>query len=390
MGLLLATSPPAQAFDTTWDVSLYAYPEHRSLADSSVLNPGNQIARLAETTYTSEARLNLRLANDDFRLTLRPILTWQQADGADQGTGYLAQALVRLPLSEQTALLAGREVQNWGPAQFRSPASPFYFDNGRSNPLRELTGVDGARLAWTPDRQWGLSLGWNQDRGRDSDADDPWRDAWLLKMDRRGDDWAAGLVLAQARDQNPFAGFHVQKSLDEAWLIYGEVASSTRSNALVSPANPALPFSIADESGRQATGLLGVTRTLENGQSLTLEFLYDGHGFSREQTAALFSRSAANPAAAGMALSHLPPLLNRHYLHAIWQSNFLDGDDYWRLMASHNLDDHSTELAGYGEHAVNGRLSLFALGVWNQGGPRGEFASLLERSLTLGLRLALP
>ena len=59
-------------------------------------------------------------------------------------------------------------------------------------------------------------------------------------------------------------------------------------------------------------------------------------------------------------------------------------------MLRRNLDDGGNELAGYGEHAINGRLSLFALAVLNTGGPRREFASLIERGLTLGLRLALP
>lgn len=389
---LLSAPLPASAdpWATTWDAALYAYPEIRGLADDSVLNPGNLIARLPETLVTGEARLNLRAESRTFRLALRPILSVQDTSRDSHREAYLAQWQARALLDDAWAVSLGREVFNWGPAQFRSPSSPFYFDNARSNPLRELSGVDAAKLAWTPSRQGSASLAYVRDRGHDATAADPWRDTWLMKADLRGDDWAAGLALVQPTVGGLFAGAHLQKTLDEAWLVYGELSSSTRANVLVSPANSALPFSLAIESPRRATGLVGATRTFENGHSLTLEYLHDGHGYSHAESRAFFARAASGLPAAGLALANTPRLLNRNYLHVVLQSNLLEGDDYWRLMLSRNLDDGSHQWAGYGEHAVNGHLSLFALASLHTGGPRRESASLLERSLTLGLRLALP
>jgi len=380
---------PAQA-DTTWDAALYAYPEIRSLTGDSVLNPGNRIARLPDNMLTGEARLNLRAESDGFRLALRPILSIRHETGEDDRDAYLAQWQARATLADTWAASLGREVMNWGPAQFRSPSSPFYFDNGRANPLRELSGVDAAKLAWTPDRRFSLSLSRVTGSGHDAPPSDPWRHTWLAKADLRGDDWAGGLALAKPDGRGLFAGVHLQHTLDDAWLVYGELSSSTRADALRSPADAAQPFTVAAESPRRATGLVGATLTLESGHSLTLEYLHDGHGFSRAGSRAYFARAAAGPPSAGMALAGAPPLLNRGYLHLVWQNNLLEGDDYWRLMLSRNLDDGGNELAGYGEHAINGRLSLFALAVLNTGGPRREFASLIERGLTLGLRLALP
>ena len=59
-------------------------------------------------------------------------------------------------------------------------------------------------------------------------------------------------------------------------------------------------------------------------------------------------------------------------------------------MWSRNLDDAGNEWAGYYDHPLNRHLSLYALGVVNSGGPRREFAALIEHSLSVGLRLALP
>lgn len=395
---LLYLGLPAHAADaawrTTWGADLYAYPETLSPTAGSVLNPGNRLAGLAQSALTGEARLNLRLESESIRLALRPILSLRYWDdglrSGEQHQGTLSQWQARALLPDNWAASLGREVMNWGPAQFRSPSSPFYFDNGRSNPLRELSGVDAAKLAWTPDRRRSLSLAYVQDSGHLAGGNDPWRNTSLLKGDQRGEDWAAGLALAKPGDLGLFVGAHVQWTLDDAWLLYGELASSTRADALLSPADPALPFTLRAESPRRDTGLIGATHTFENGHSLTLEYLHDGHGYSRAESRAYFSRAATGLPSAGLALAAAPALLNRNYLHLVWQNNLLEGDDYWRLMLSRNLDDDSTELAGYAEHALSGRLSLFVLGVVNSGGPRREFASLFQRSLTLGLRLALP
>ncbi len=321
------------------------------------------------------------------RLTLRPIL---RTESDTPSRGYLSQWQLRAPISTSTSLSLGREILNWGPAQFRSPSSPFYFDNGRSNPMRELSGVDAVKLAWTPDAKLALNLAYVLDNGDAASADDGWRHTWLLKGEWRGDDWTGGLILAQAAGHKPFYGAYAQWTLDEAWLLYGEADSATRANALVSPADPLLPFSLQTESVRHGIALLGATRTLENGQSLSLEYLHNGHGYRDAEAAAYFSRAAANPALAALALVNRPPLLGRNYLHLVWQSNQLEDGNYWRAMWSRNLDDAGNEWAGYYDHPLNRHLSLYALGVVNSGGPRREFAALIEHSLSVGLRLALP
>lgn len=388
LALLACTAAPALA---AWDAALYAYPEIARLQEDGPLNPGNRVARLAETRFNAEARLHFKYAAEDWQISLRPLLAvrWDD-DDRESRSGYLGQGQIRARLGEAWNLSLGREVMNWGPAQFRSPSSPFYFDNGRSNPLRELSGVDNLKLAWTPDSDRALSLARIQDSGHGAGAADPWRHTWLARADLRGDDWAAGLVLARAEGHRPFLGGHGQWTLNDAWLLYGELGSSHRLDALVSPADPARPFRVEAESPRRLTALLGASLTLENGHSLALEWLRDQHGYRRAEAAAYFQRAAASPALAGLALGLAPPLLGRDYLHLVWQNNPLGGDDYFRVMASHNLGDGGVQLAAYGEHALNDHWSLFALGVANPGGARREFSSLMQYSLALGLRLALP
>lgn len=382
---------------SSWDAGLYLYPEIARLQADSPLNPGNQAAGLAESSLTTELRLNFKYTADAWQLRLRPLLAARTEDDGKAAEhsreAYLGQWQLRARLGESWNASLGREVMNWGPAQFHSPSSPFYFDNGRANPLRELSGVDNLKFAWTPDNQFALSLAWVQDGGRHSEnpaSADPWSNTWLAKADLRGDDWAAGLALAQGQGAHPFLGLHAQWTLNDAWLLYGELGSSRRTDALISPADLGQPFQAAARSPRRSTALLGASRTFENGHTLILEWLHDGHGYQAAEADAYFARAAASPAEAGLALGKAPPLLGRDYLHLVWQSNLLEGDTYFRVMGSQNLSDHSRQLAVYADHALDGHWSLFVLGVVNLGDANKEFSSLIASSLSLGVRVALP
>lgn len=376
---------------TTWDGTLYGYAGSRSLRQDSVLNPGNQIARLPQRSQTAELRLNFKAENETLRFTARPIASLRETHSAlaseVQGDSHFSQWQLRLRMNEAWHLAAGRDVLNWGPAQFRSPSSPFYFDNGRHDPMRELVGMDSLKLVWTPDMQSSVSLARIVRSGDGAAQPDPWRDSWLLKFDRRGDEWAYGLVAAKAPDRAVFLGAHGQAAVNDALMLYGEAGSSSRMGELQSPADATRPFSILAASPRRSTLLAGLSYTFEGGQSLAAEYLHEGHGYTRAQAAAYFQRALAAP---GMALGLKPRLLGRDYLHLVWQSNMMDERGFWRLMYTHNISDGGKEIAAYGEAVLNRRISAYLLAVLPQGDARQELSALTQRSLTLGLKIALP
>lgn len=385
------------AWRTSWDGTLYGYRTHAVLRDDSVLNPGNQFAQLAQRRDTAEARLNFKAERDELRIAMRPILVVQNgytaSDVVHRDERYLSQGQVRWRFAEVWQVSAGREVLNWGAAQFRSPASPFYFDNGRSDPMRELSGVDAVRVSWTPDVHTSAYLA--RVTGSGHVAVDAYRDTWLLKADLRGDEGAIGAVLSRKDGQEAFVGMHAQQTLGDAWLLYGEAASYVRYTILQSPADSTQPFTLGD-SPRGSDALLGVNYTFDDGRSLAAEYLYYGHGYGKDAASAYFARVlAANASGAwqttALALSAMPPLLNRNYLHVVWQNNLMDSSsDYWRLMWSHNLDDHGSEMALYGEMNLDGRISAYTLALLPLGNAQQEFSSLLGRMVTVGAKLALP
>jgi hypothetical protein len=383
----------------SWDGAVYAYPSVTNLRNASILNPDNQIARLPQHSQTAEARFNYKAENDNLRLTLRPIMLWQQNSNAFgeqiQSETYLSQGQLRWRMAGAWTVAAGREVMNWGPGQFRSPSNPFYFDNGRSNPIRELSGLDAVKVNWTPDTRHSISLGYIGSSGHYEGTTDTWRDTWIFRATKRSMKWAGGVAIAKKEGQQAFVGMDAQYTRNDSLLLYGEAGSSTRLNALQSPADATQAFTVETESARHLNELIGATYTLENGQSLTAEYLHQGHGFTAGEERAYFERAnnATLPAGAsvlGMALANAPPLLGRNYLHLVWQNNVLEGDSYWRLMWTRSLTDQGNQLSGYAELTISRRVSGFVFGVLPLGNERQEFSSLIDSMATAGVKVSLP
>lgn len=391
-GVFVSTASASESdWHTSWDSTLYGYASSTAPRSDSVFNPGNQVARLAQHSDNLEARFNLKAENETLRITARPIVAMHDDrnifGSRRHHEAYLSQWQVRMRANDVLNLAAGREVLNWGAAQFRSPSSPFYFDNGRSNPMRELSGVDVLKLSWMTDGQSSVHLVRVLDSGYTAPQPDPWRNSWLVKYDQHGEDWSTGLAALKAPDRSAFFGAHGQFTVSDALLAYTELSSATLSNALNSPADAALPFTVSMESARKTVGLLGAAYTFENGNSLNAEYLHDSHGYTADEESAYYLRAANQP---GMALGLAPRLIGRDYVHLVWQSNLMESNGYGRLMLTHSLTDGGNELAGYGETSLNNRLSVFALGVVNGGNSRQEFSALIMRSLTLGVKVALP
>ena len=392
---LCALSVTAKAADsgwnTSWDGTLYGYVNNMNLRADSVLNPGNKIAALPQRSDTAELRIGFKAQNEVVRLTGRPILSSRVMNnefGTQQrNEGYFSQWQMRVKAGESWNVAAGREVLNWGPAQFRSPSSPFYFDNGRNEPMRELIGMDAVKLSWTPDMQSSVNLAHIVRSGKDTIQMDMWRESWLAKFDLRGENWAYGVVTVQVPRKHDFYGAHGQVAMTDALMLYGEIGSSVRAYGLNSSADAAQPFIVETPSSRSTASLAGAAYTFEDGKSLSAEYLHESGGYTAAEENAYFARAVGTP---DFALGMAPRLLGRDYLHMVWQSYLLGENDYWRLMYTRNLGDGSNELSGYGEAVLASHLSIYALVLLPIGNERQEFSTLYSSSVTAGVKIAMP
>lgn len=408
--LAAVASPDAAAeeeggFRISGNAEVWAYATGLERAGNSVLNPDNRVARLPRLQWTGESRINLRLRAEGTEIVLRPRLLKQHASviGGDTDTGdaYLSQGFARIRLNDAWTLTGGRELFTWGPANFRSPSNPFYFDAGRSNPLREVSGVDLMRLTHTRGAV-SLTLAREQSAGHLDSANTPER-ATLGKVDVRSGDMLASALIATPVHGAPFVGGFAQATLDDAWMVYGEIGSGRRPRALAVNASPfGAPFSAPAPSPRRTTALLGASYTRLNGQSVSLEWLRDGHGFTRQEETDYFARAAitANQYLAapnspfapsqlsglGQGIGQAPALLGRDYASLLWQSNPQESELYWRLMWTANLHDRSNQASLYAEKNLSPRFSAFIALTRNLGAAETDYGSLIRTSLTLGIK----
>ncbi len=403
-------SASGRAEEAVWQRSLdgaaYAYVEGAELNRDSVLNPGNQIVRLPSRRQTVEVRPYFKAEGSDLRLTFLPIFQVQRSSnefGAlTQHNYYTSQGEARWRPTDSASVAAGRQILTWGPAQFRSPSNPFYFDAVHDNPQHQLSGLDVIRADWAPDTRGTLGLVYVIESSRQylvdaypaGTATDPWRDTWLIKGDVRGEDWAGGLLMAKTAARGAFVGAHLQTTQTDALLLYGELGSSTRTNALAPVSDATLPLTVLPESERHTNALFGLSYTLENSQTLSAEYLHHGHGFTGAQERAYFQRAANTPLPAGAPLLttelvDAPPLLGQDYLHLIWQNSPLANDGYWRVMLTHNMNDGGSMLSAYGDRPLTGRITFFAMGVLPHMGKQQEFSTFIRSALTAGVKVAL-
>jgi hypothetical protein len=395
-------------FNWSFDGQAYLYGEGLARTPNSLLNPGNSTVHLANLTLTGELRPNAQATSQYLDITLQPRLTTvYQNGGVDEEEalrGYFRQAFGRVKPVENVSVTAGRELLTWGPAFFRSPSNPFYFNNARIDPIRELPGIDLVRVSYAPTSNWNITAGGVLDSGHDLVANDSYRDAAFVKVDYRANDYLGSLVVAGLQGESAFVGGYAQATVNDAILLYGEFGSSSSRTGLdIQPVNSLSQFNPSLESGREATALLGGSYTFENGQSIYAEYLYNGFGYSNSNERRYFNAARLANAESvlgyplaglaaeniGYAATRANDLLGQHYLYLQYQNNPSQGGTIWRIMAAENLVDHSAQLSFYLEQNVTDRISLFALGLGNIGPHSSEFGSLFRESITVGLKVFL-
>ena len=291
----------------------------------------------------------------------------------------------------------GRELFTWGPAKFRAPSNPFYFDSGRTNPLAATPGIDLARYTASLG-DWRITPAWVFATSQLSPAQDQ-ADTALLKIDRQGADSLVSLVASQRRGGSRFVGGFAQFSPDDAWLVYGEAGSTRAPATLVPGQGPAAPLYSVQVPGRRGVdALIGARYTRESGDVLAVEYLHSSSGYAaadqdrylrQAESAAALARTdpAAGLGALGQALSQAPRLPGRDYLWLNWQSNPQESRRYWRLAWSQNLSDRSGQASFYLERNLLARLSGFVVLVVNSGNRDSDFGALARASLTLGVKV---
>lgn len=375
----------------------------------TAVDPENRIVDLPRETTEAEARYDLTLEWDAVTLWGKPRARWNRdvwRDGPRDGESdvetdlLLLEGGVKARAGDSLFGSYARENLQWGPAQLLSPSNPFFLENGRANPVREIPGMDFARLVWLPAPGWTASWISNTGRGEAELGGLDWHPSHALKVDYLGFEASGSLLAYGGPDAASSLRGYGQWTVSDALLVHGEFSLSkgTRRPYPVSDAGPLgghLEASREHDEAVLPVLLAGAAYTFEVGPTVTLEYVFNGEGYHDSEADAYFD--LAHRLGAAVSAGLLPPprdldtsarLLRRHYLFAQYVQTEIFDRLSVTLRWTQNLDDRSALATGFAEYSLSDRWRLFGFGAGGTGGNRDEYGSVLRWMATAGVEFS--
>jgi hypothetical protein len=396
------------------DASVLAFATQQNVAEESLLNPQNQLAPLPTSQFDLQLRPDLRLDFRLLRIKAKPRLhlnrSWPEGvgEGDSEGTreAFFNEWLVQFGYQETFFGSYGREVLLWGPAMFLSPSNPFFFDNGRSNPYRELGGTDFLQLAYIPGSRWSLFYIRNTERGRGEERRVDFKPIDAVKVDFTQEASAFSVIASKRRGDRLRLGGYGQVTASDALLFYGETVLGLGGEGLYprrvsNPVGWEMRPEKTDSDKIFHTTLIGGAYTFEAGPTLTLEYVHNREGYDdreaqahhalgREVSPVFLAGTPASPLAASVLSRAIDPnlrLLRRNYLFMQVLQNDIARVLDLNFRYTHNLDDGSGFFVFLASRDIGDRSQLFGLAAINKGDPESEFGQILDVQAILGIKV---
>ncbi len=379
-------------------------------------NPGNRFLQMPRYLGDLELRPDIRFNLDPLELMVKPRMrleysAWAGTDMDDRGSewdedGYVNEWLARLKLRENLFASYGRENLQWGPSFLFSPSNPFFPDNGRRNPYIEVPGSDFARVVWIPQNSWTLSLIANTEEGRNKPiGPDPFERTYAAKIDYTGGENYASLILSHKECVGNTIGFFGGRTVSDAVLLYAEGSISKGGRSLYPNEDPS-PFGASmqqiykDTSDLKSVLLFGGSYTFESKGTLTLEYAYNGQGYSDAQAEEYYSlrRKAADALDSPGPLAELAQMtlgqtvatglkfIRRNYLLLQYTQSGIRNVLDLTLRWTRNLDDGSCQYTALVTCSFGDHLEFFSVGTVNGGSEDTEFRSFFDYQWMIGMK----
>ena len=410
---------------------------------NSTQNPNN-IVGLPSYVGNMEIRPDLRFNTNYLDAAFKPRLLldyqyWKEGqrngDTEWNDKWYVNEWLVRLKALDKIFLSYGRENLQWGPSFLYSPSNPFFFDNGRSNPYMEVPGMDFGRLVFVPHMLWTTSFIVNTDQGRNTLlGTDAFEKTYAVKIDYTGNQNYASLILSQ-KDSKDTVGYFGGWTVSDALLLYSEGSMRKGSDALYpdlrkatlmkslletlipsySPLGPVLDRYTTlraaimgktrqDDSDIYPIVLVGSSYTFETIGTLSLEYMYNAPGYTKEE-ADLYYLLRGNAAYAYADMGVFPELLAQDTLYQTGYTGlrflrknyamlqYYKGNIFNKLDTTlrwtQNIDDGSAQFLGLLSYSLGNRLELFSSGVVNSGKADSEFGTFIDYQFMFGFKYSM-
>jgi len=393
----------------------------------SILNPNNDILFIPRYTAILELRPDFSLNYRRLKLNFKPRLniSWQHwKEGSQKGESqkdverFVNEWLASLKLAEELFISYGRENLQWGPSFLISPSNPFFRETGRSNPKREVPGMDFARLVWLYNPSFTISFIANVDKGRQNFSRPfPFEPTYALKFDYTTKRKYFSIIASYQESYENWPvpndrmslGGYAGWTVSDALLLYGEGTVTIGTNVLYPEKielGPGEGYIIlmgptkADSSIPKGTLLVGGSYTFKWGSTVGLEYVFNSPGYTKEgaelyfelheRTSAVFLNTTGRiqditGQLLTVSLNTGLRLLRQNYL--MFQYAHPQLWDVLNIVSRfvYNIDDHSYILSPIIEYNFWKHFQIFLIGSKNFGSKKSEFGSIVGYGLMLGL-----
>lgn len=383
--------------------------------EGNVYNANNEIYQLPKSAFEIQVRPDFMFEGDNFEFWLKPrgYLTRRNASDHFSGDplGGVSTYDARVRLNEagfayfidaQWGVDISREAWLWGASLFTNVTNPFYPNNGRNNPYRELGGTDNIKLSYLDDSGWTFTLFNNFARGNRQVFEPEFKSTWALHADYKGDSVAFGGLISQRRGDDPALGVFGQWTANEALLLYAETNLRSASGALypfATTTNLGTDFAELAEADWRSDVVIGGSYSFSHGGVLGLEFARLGWGYNDAQAQRYFALGETlqgflvspdfDPALFGRLTNQASStglnFLRQRYAFASYMYSGIQDTTDINLRFAYNLDDDSKQVVLIVDHFISDTLKGFFL--WNQplGDQHGELNQVYDSQVYLGL-----
>lgn len=415
--LFLTFSAKAEEGNEVWDGFSYniralVFANEQRPAQSTQ-NPDNAFLELYR--YSGELHLRPDFVLDQAALSAvfkpRFISSYRQWEaGAAMGTtdsesrAFVNEWRVMAKPASTFFLSFGKEKLLWGPSFLASPSNVLFKDTEKTDPFLEVEGKYLARAIYTPGTALSVSMIAETQQDRD-ELQGAVRPLQALKIDVQGSEYSLSLIGYHRPGDRFRMGSYGQWTASDALVLYydGVITKGTDALYPVEDGTSPLGGTFAkkyDDSGRFfTTATAGGAFTFLSGETLNLEFLYNGPGYNdadageyytlRQNASSHFfdtgMLSGLSQATLGASFNNGLLFLRRYYVMGQYQVREIKNVLDIAVRYVHGLDERAGAVSSIVEWRVSDHLLLFNINTASvMGWKETEFNSIIDTSVMAG------
>jgi hypothetical protein len=381
----------------------------------STQNPDNAFLRLYRWSGELDFRPDFFWEQSYLSAMIKPRVTgsyrrWEDgvARGETDSSGrfFLNEWMVRPKPLDTLFFSFGKQKMLWGPSFLVSPSNILFKDTEKINPKAEVEGTYMAQVIYMPGQTITVT-GLSETSKQEEFPGEPEQPVRAVKLDVLGQSYQVSLITYFRRHDRFRIGSFGQWTASDAVLLYYDGIVTKGTDALFPVQNTTNPLEgefkqrYGESSHLFTTVAAGGSYTFLSGETINLEFLYNGPGCGdteaedyyelRRNASSVFLDTgpigALSEKTLAESLNTGSAFLRRYYLMAQVQKREIKNVLDIMLRYVHGIEEHAGQISSILEWKMSDRIEVFNINMISVGGAETEFRSIIDQSFLAGIEV---